>query len=99
MTKEVKETIATAEVLPKAIETLDFSTVNGYMLMTCEKKAKEEDPAMMMPAFSMAFKAQLISAVAGCKVDDVYALPGDEFMRATNAAQRFLLQAESTAKN
>lgn len=91
MTKvEEKTDVTKVEVLPKKIENVDFSSINGYQLIQCEKRTKEEDPMLITPTSSMIFKAHLVAIATGRKVDDIYALPGYEFIRVINAAQRFL---------
>ncbi|BFK74300.1 hypothetical protein [Megasphaera elsdenii] len=96
---ELKNTAVEAEVLPKAIEHVDFSTINGYQLIQCEKRTKEEDPMLIAPTSSMIFKAHLVAIATGRKVDDVYALPGPEFIRVINEAQRFLGGLDSKESN
>ena len=68
----------------------DFDKINGYTLINCEKRAKKEDPSMMVPSLSMVYQAYVAAVAAGVKYDDILGLSAKDFTAACVKAQAFL---------
>lgn len=73
---------------------LDFSKITGATLLKCEKKAKEVDPAIIMPQLSMVYAAHVAAAAAGVRYDDIISLFAPDFTAVTSKVNRFLNGAD-----
>lgn len=72
---------------------LNFDNITGYVLIRCEKAAKNEDRSITVPALSMTYQAHVAAMACGCKIDDIFALPAADFTRVCLEVQNFLLNS------
>lgn len=89
-----KNVIKLSKPLPNGADELvfDFDKISGIQLIDCEKKAKKQDPTIMVPSLSMIYQAMVAAKATGVKYDDIIGLKGPDFTAACMRAQNFLLQ-------
>lgn len=71
---------------------LDFDRINGRTLISCEKQARKQDPAITVLALSQVYQALVAGAATNLKYDEVLNLSGKDFTALCLKAQGFLLQ-------
>ena len=73
---------------------LDFSRINGYVLIKAGKDARKEEPTLVMLQFSQYYLAAIASAAANVKIDDILGMGAKDFTAVTLAVQNFLLMSD-----
>ena len=69
---------------------MDFSKINGQVLINCEKIAKREDKNYLSMRLSTVFQVVVAAKVLGCRYDDILQMSGPDFMAVTDRVSGFL---------
>lgn len=71
--------------------TLDFTKINGRVLLNLSKTARKLDPTCTVMALSQFYQALVGAKAAGIKYDEALELPAKDFTALCVKAQNFLL--------
>lgn len=71
----------------------DWTRINGYTMLACEKQARKDNPSILVLVLSQSYQAAIAAAAAGVKYDDILGLCGPDFTAACLKAQNFLTES------